>query len=126
MAMIIDIPKVNAYVCPGDTIKYSHGGYDFVVEIATDSYSQPSDSECYSDEDIRKWKNDQWFYVGIVFTVYKNGIQISDNLSSLWGIEANFGENNNGLDYAIADLAEEAVTLAKKAHKDILAKLSVE
>jgi len=35
------------------------------------------------------WKNDEWYYCGVILSVAIDGIVLDDHAASLWGIEAN-------------------------------------
>lgn len=104
--------KFNSYVCPGDTITWSCEGYDFVARLERDYDTKPTDSECYDDADIQRWKNDEWFYGGLVLSVSRNGVQLSDHAASLWGIECNFGKDNDYLTEVAHELQGEAFAVA--------------
>lgn len=103
----------DAYVCPGDTITWCHDGFDLTARLEYDTYTKPTDS--YDDADIQRWKNDEWFYGGLVLSVSRNGVQLSDHAASLWGIECNFGDNNNDdyLSDVAQDLQSEALNVAR-------------
>ena len=78
----------SSYVCPGDSVMFEHGKFTFNVRLEYDDFSTPYEWECYSDSDITRWKNDDWFYGGLVVSVSYNGFHISDNIASLWGWSA--------------------------------------
>jgi len=61
------------------------------------------------------WKNDEWFYCGIVLTVHKAGIPVVEKYHvALWGIECNYpGSDNSYLTEVANDLLGEALDLAK-------------
>lgn len=103
--------KFNTCVCIGDTIAWSCEGYDFVARLEHDYDTKPTDSECY-DDDIQRWKNDEWFYCGLILSVSRNGVQLSDHAASLWGIECNFGDNNDHLSEMALELQGEALAVA--------------
>lgn len=41
---------------------------------------------------LRRWCDNQWQYVGVVLTVSKGGVELSDHAASLWGIESDAGD----------------------------------
>ena len=98
----------SSYVCPGDSVMFEHGKFTFNVRLEYDDFSTPYEWECYSDSDITRWKNDYWFYGGLVVSVSYNGFHISDNIASLWGLECNFGNDNSFLMEYAGELVEEA------------------
>ncbi len=98
----------SSCVCPGDSVMFEHGKFTFNVRLEYDDFSTPYELECYSDSDIRKWKDDEWFYGGLVVSVSYNGFHLSDNIASLWGLECNFGNDNSFLMGYAEELVEEA------------------
>ena len=105
-------PKFPQYSCAGDRITWSAEGYDLTATIHHDHDSKPGDSECYSPDDVQRWENDDWFYVGVGLSVSRNGVELSDHAASLWGIECNFAQNNDYLSEVAQELQGEALTTA--------------
>jgi hypothetical protein len=105
-------PKFDKYVCHGDTIKWSKEGFDFEARIEYDTESKPTDFDCYSKEDVIRWKNDEWFYCGIVISVSFKDIELSNHAASLWGIDCNFGKDNSYLSEVCQDLESESIAFA--------------
>jgi len=97
-------PQFNSYACQGDTINWTAEGFDFVARLEYDNDSNPEDVDCYSPEDVQRWKNDEWFYVGVVLSVSRNGVELSDHAASLWGIDCNFNNTSNAY---LAEVAQE-------------------
>ena len=64
----------SSYVCPGDSVIFEHGKFTFNVSLEYDDFSTPYEWECYSDLDIRRWKDDDWYYGGLVVSVSYNEI----------------------------------------------------
>lgn len=91
------------YSCVNDRITCTIGKYTFVATIHHDLDSNPNDFECYSEDDIARWKNDEWFYVGIVLSCKYNDIPLECN-ESLWGIECNIINSNSYLSEVANDL----------------------
>lgn len=106
-------PEFPAYACAGDTIQWTKEGFDFVARIAQDYDSEPLDSECYSSEDEQRWRNDEWFYCGVVVAVSIKGIKLDHHAASLWGIECNFGPDNAYLSEVAQELESEALEAAE-------------
>ena len=88
------IPNFSQYVCEGDTIEWSREGFDFVARI-------------------ERWNNDEWFYCGIVVSVFFKGVELSDHAASLWGIDCNFGDDNSYLSEVTKELEYEALDVAR-------------
>jgi hypothetical protein len=107
-------PQFNTYACEGDTIKWTREGFDFVACLVYDHDTKPSDSECYTPENVQRWKDDEWFYVGVVLSVSRNGVELSDHAASLWGIECNFSDTSNAhLSEVAQELEAEALNTAR-------------
>lgn len=66
---------------------------------------------------LRGWCRDDWHYVGVVLSVYRNGILLDDHAASVWGVE------DNATDY-LKQLAEEMVDEAVAAGQSVMAKLN--
>lgn len=121
----IKFPQFDSYALPGDTIQWQAEGFDLIATLVADTDTTPDDSECYSVTKIKQWKNDEWFFVGIVISVSKNDIVISDHASSLWGIECNYNKKaNKYLSEVAKELESEALDCAKIEVDKILNALS--
>lgn len=109
-----DFPQFPAYACQGDRIEWTAEGFDIVARLEYDIDSNPEDVECYSPEDVQRWKNDEWFYVGVVLSVSRNGVELSDHAASLWGIDCNFSNTSNAyLSEVAQELEAEALETAR-------------
>lgn len=107
-------PQFDAYARQGDTISWTAEGFDLVARLEYDTDSNPEDVECYSPEDVQRWKNDDWFYVGVVLSVSRNGVELSDHATSLWGIDCNFNNTSNAyLSVVAQELQGEALEVAR-------------
>ena len=63
---------------------------------------------------MTRWKNDEWFYVGVVLSVSRNGVELSDHAASLWGIDCNFSDTSNAyLSEVAQELEAEALDTAR-------------
>lgn len=109
-----DFPQFPAYACQGDRIEWTAEGFDIVARLEYDTDTRPEDSDCYDTEDIERWRNDEWFYVGVVLSVSRNGVELSDYAASLWGIECNFSDTSNAyLSEVAQELEAEALETAR-------------
>lgn len=109
------------YVCEGDTIETWEGEFYIVAKIIRDDCCDapdqrqdgfwpsldPKDAGWIGDkpraefdrqhkratEIMDAWKNDEWFYCGVVLSVSKNEVMLDDHAASLWGIECNYPKN---------------------------------
>jgi hypothetical protein len=106
-------PQFDGYVCEGDTITWKAEGFDLTATLERDDDTKPTDYECYSADDIQRWKDDEWFYGGLVVSVSINGVELSDHAASLWGIDCNFGDDNSYLAEVAKELEGEALTKAR-------------
>jgi hypothetical protein len=99
--------KFDTYVCVGDSITIEKGAFTVRVHLEFDGDSRPSDCDCYSDDDVQRWRDDEWFYGGLVASVWIDDVCIDDHAASLWSIDCNFGKDNAYLDDVAADLIAE-------------------
>jgi hypothetical protein len=107
-------PKFHKYACEGDRIEWTREGFDFVARLQHDTDTKPTDFDCYDAEDVTRWKNDEWFYVGVVLSVSRNGVELSDHAASLWGIDCNFSDTSNAyLSEVAQELEAEALDTAR-------------
>lgn len=107
------------YVCEGDSIVCEVDGLTITARIVRDDCSDSPDERDdgfwptlnpnhagfigagknmadlipqrkRAEEILQAWKNDEWFYCGIVLSVSKNGVLLDKHAASLWGIECNY------------------------------------
>jgi hypothetical protein len=118
------------FVCEGDRISCEHEGYTFTARLERDDDSHVDDAECYTKSQIAAWKADEWSFFGIVISVERNGVLLSDHAASLWGIEGNFPSRrknpNRYFREAANNLLDEALAEAKRRHQEVLSALAVE
>lgn len=119
-----NFPQFAKYACVGDSITWQLEGFDIVAHLEYDTDIKPTDSDCYAPEDVQRWRDDKWFYVGVVLSVSRNGVELSDHAASLWGIDCNFSDTSNAyLSEVVQEMEDEAVECAKKRVLEILEKL---
>jgi hypothetical protein len=107
-------PQFDAYACIGDSITWHKDGFDLTATLEHDQDSHVDDSEWYSPIKIKQWKNDDWFFVGVVISVSKNNIELLDHAASIWGTECNFNKRSNRHLAGLAqDMESEAISAAK-------------
>ncbi len=146
----------DKYACEGDTIKATIGKFNVTARIVRDDtidrpdqrddgfwpskdknaagYCPPEHfeaSQAYAEKVMKAWKNDAWFYCGIVLSVSKDvdiegrtqsEVVISDHAASLWGIECNYPDSDNSYLTEVAnELLPEALEHAKECLKQIAA-----
>lgn len=79
-----------------------------------DTDTKPTDVDCYDTEDVQRWRDDEWFYVGVVLSVSRNGVELSDHAASLWGVDCNFSDTSNTyLSEVAQELEAEALKIAR-------------
>lgn len=66
---------------------------------------------------LRSWCNDEWHYVGVVLSIWKNGVQLDEHATSVWGVEDNDSKY-------LRELAEEMVDEAVSVGRATMAKLN--
>jgi hypothetical protein len=107
------IPKFHKYACVGDSIAWTVEGFDIVASIEHDYDTRPTDFDCYDAEQVKAWEFDQWFFCGVVLSVSRNGVDLSDHAASLWGVECNLGTDNDYLTEVCAEMEAEALAVAR-------------
>lgn len=111
--------KFDDYIIVGDFVEYTPEndnprGFVIRATIVEDDDTSPSDYDCYSEEQIKQWERDNWFFCGVVLSVYKAGVCLTNNAASLCGIECNFpGTSNDYLLDVIKELESEALQEAE-------------
>ena len=64
------------------------------------------------------WKNDEWYYCGVILSVSIDGLTLDRFAASLWGIEANYPDSDNAYLTEVAnELVPEALETAKAERK---------
>ena len=104
-------------VGPGDFTTCTVDGTEYTARIKFDLETTPDDFECYSPDQVTRWKCDEWWFVGIAIEAKRGGVLLSDHLASLWGVESN--STPEYLLEAANDLLREAVPLANEARKRV-------
>lgn len=85
-----------------DSKTIEHDGFTVTIHMVPDSDSTPFDADCYSASDIAAWRNDEWQYVGFIYSASRNGVQLGE--ASIWGTELDFpGGTIDGIDAWIAE-----------------------
>jgi hypothetical protein len=101
-------------VCVGDYIEIEEEGFTLKATVQEDSDTKPTDFDCYSEKDIKAWRNDDWFYCGLVLSVSYKGLELSTHAASCWGLECNIIDNNLHLTEMAHELKHEAIEEGKK------------
>lgn len=71
---------------------------------------------------MQAWRDDDWFYCGIVLSVDCEGVELEPHAASLWGVEVNYpGSDNTWLTEVADELLPEALDAARAALARLLA-----
>lgn len=114
MVKKIKFPQFNSFALGGDSITWEKEGFTLTARLRYDDQTRPTDYECYSPLKIKQWKNDEWFYVGVIVSVSKNGVMLDDHAASLWGVDCNYNKTSNKYLAIVAqDMENEAIECGK-------------
>ena len=136
--------KFDDYVCIGDSITCTVDGYTVTARIAHDETPDAPDerqdgfwpslypndagfigagngwrdrlatAQAKAEAVMKAWKNDEWFYCGVILSAAIDGLELTDHVASLWGIEANYPDSDNAYLTEVAnELLSEALEAAK-------------
>lgn len=134
----------DSYVCIGDTITCEVDGFTITARIALDDTPDAPDqrqdgfwpslypddagfigagngwrerfakAQARAEHVMAAWKNDEWFYCGIILSASVSGLELTDQAASLWGVEANYPDSDNAYLSEVAnELLPEALEAAK-------------
>ena len=84
-----------------------------------DDNTTPSDFDCYSEEQVKAWRNAEWHFIGVIarahIEVVRNGHGTIYTIDSpgIWGVESDSGDHLDELyreqrEELLADLIEMA------------------
>ena len=117
-------PQFDSYALEGDSITWSAEGFDITARLEYDTDCNPTQFDCYSPIKIKQWKNNEWFFVGVVLSVEYNGVELDDHAASLWGVDCNYNRTSNKyLSEVARDMQDEAISVAREARETMLNKL---
>ena len=105
-------PDFGAYACIGDTVQMDAGHMRLVAKLHYDGDSTPDDVENFDPAQKQRWLDDEWFYAGVVLSVWVGDQLIADDVASLWGVEVNLDDNQHVTDVA-NDLIPAALTVGR-------------
>ena len=123
--------KFDSYVCMDDILAIDKDGLQFTATIVYDDDSHIDDDDCHNtDQNItgcdatqqekllearQAWFDNEWFYCGVVLSIHKNGVCLSQHAASLWGMEVNYpGSDNAYLTEVANELLDEAIEEGKR------------
>ena len=133
-------------VCEGDTISCEVAGFRIIARIVRDDCGDAPDqrqdgfwpslykdapgfigagpnhrarfdtAQARAEAVMQAWRDDEWFYCGIVLSVAREGIVLDAYAASLWGIEANYPDSGNShLNSVANELSPEALDTGRAA-----------
>ncbi len=134
-----------AFVCPGDALTGEAGPFTVLAQILPDDCLDAPDQRqdgfwpsLYADAPgfigpgpnhrqrfaeaqakaeavMEGWRKVDWFYCGIVLSVFLECVELYRDTASLWGVEANYpGTDNSYLTGVANELLPEAVAAARE------------
>ena len=138
--------RFNSFVCEGDCIACEQGGFRVIACIVRDdSPDRPderqdgfwpslykdapgfigpgpnhrhrfAEAQAKAEAIMETWRRGEWFYCGIVMSVSLGGVVLDEHAISLWGIEANYPDSDNGYLTDVAnDLLPDTVAIGRQA-----------
>jgi hypothetical protein len=134
----------GAYVCVGDFISQSIDGFTCVATIHHDDCGDKPDQrddgfwpsrdktaagyvlpenfdveQAKAENIMRAWKNDEWFYCGVVVTVSRADVELARE--SLWGVECNYPDSDNSYVTGVAgEVLSEALAAARAKISELI------
>lgn len=119
--------RFDHFACEGDTCTVERNGYVVTATLVADTISTPTDCDCYSEEQIKAWRRDEWCFVGVVMSATYNGVSLGSHLASLWGVEANFPDSDNSyLGEVAEEMMPEVLAEAEASRHALIAQLTAE
>ena len=140
--------KFDGFVCESDSITCEVDGYTITARISHDETLDAPDERqdgfwpsLYKDDAgfigagngfrdrfdkaqakaervMAAWKNDEWYYCGVILSVSIDGLTLDRFAASLWGIEANYPDSDNAYLTEVAnELVPEALETANAERK---------
>lgn len=139
----------DKYACHGDTITCEVDGFTVTARIEHDSDAHIDDDDTHPAEynaDVfgkdtpanralfekalaarKAWFDNEWFYCGIVLDVRCGDVMVAEHAASLWHVDVNHPESQNGNAYlreVANELLPEALDAAREAMATAQAKLA--
>lgn len=99
-----------------------HEGFTIRIDVEYDADTTPYEFDCYDKDQIEAWEQDEWFFVGYVYTALKNGVELAGE--SIWGSDYS---HDRGIEEWIAeddyhsDLVSQVVESAREKIKELTA-----
>lgn len=103
----------DKYALLGDSIEWEKDGFTLCATLEYDDQTTPADFDYIKEKDIKRWQDDEWFFVGVVVSVSHGGVVLDKHAASLWGCECNLGRSNKYLTEVAHELEEEALAVGQ-------------
>jgi len=144
------------FVCEGDSIACEVDGFEIVARIMRDDCPDAPDerqdgfwpslykdapgfigpgpnhrqrfaeAQARAEAVMEAWRKDEWFYCGIVLSVWLDDVRLADHAASLWGVEANYpGSDNAYLTEIARELLPEALNAGRGVARRLCARIDV-
>lgn len=148
------------YICEGDTIAADFDGFTIHARIIPDDDAGRPDERmdgfwpsldpndpgfignvskerfalelAQAEKVMTAWKNDEWFYCGVVLSIKRDGVTLDHYAASLWGIECNYPKHPKAAsapdDFPntyLTEVANELLDDALAVGRTVLARLCV-
>lgn len=114
--------------CHGDTLEWSPSYESPILvrcRLEYDDLGRPMDYDCYTDDQVESWRNDEWWFGRLVCEAFLvDGCQeasIPDCFDSVGCIEVNFLGNNEHITEWANSLLVEVVSNLPKALREMAA-----
>lgn len=109
----------SRYALAGDAIEWEKDGFTLRATLEYDNDTKPADFDCYSEKAIKRWQENEWFYVGVVVSVSRAGVVLDDRAASLWGCACNYGRSNKYLTDIAHELEDEAISAGRTVLEEL-------
>ena len=84
--------RFKKYACIGDSISVEIGDLIYNATIQPDFDTRPEYFDCYTEEDVKRFYEGEWRYIGLVIEAEAHGKTLCD--CSIWGVEINLGDDD--------------------------------
>lgn len=98
----------DEHACVGDLIWCEVDGITYYAVLHHDPDTTPEDFDCYTDREITRWKNDDWFF-GTVEIVAEVDGWTKKGLAFLGGVDVNLASDNRYLTDIANDILPDAM-----------------
>lgn len=120
------IEKFDASTCLGDSISVLKDGFEIIIRVEHDIDYDIGDNDmlnidrsvtgCSEEQQAtllnarQAWERGEWFCCGLIASVIKNGIVLSNDAASAWGLTIDHpGDDNVYLNEVAEELIAEAI-----------------